>query len=266
MAVFAGNIDKMEVAGTSPVSYTLPIGAHQVDMNALIGKKIRLHWGGKINCVECGKPIKKSYGQGFCYDDFMNAPDNAECIMRPELCRGHLGEGRDAAWEFSRHVQEHYVYLALTSAVKVGVTRNTQVPTRWIDQGAWKAIKLAKVPYRKLAGLIETELKQHVTDKTNWQQMLRNEMATGIDLAAEKARISQLLPPELAMYICEENEVTEITYPVNLYPQKVQSISLDKQPVIEEVLAGIRGQYLIFADQSVINLRSHAGYYLELEA
>lgn len=261
-----GNIEKMRTAGISPVAYTLVLKDQEIQMNDLIGKPVQLTWTGKIHCVVCGKSIKKTYGQGFCFDDFSNSPENADCILKPELCQGHLGIGRDPQWELEHHVQETYVYLALTSEIKVGVTRLTQVPTRWIDQGAWKAVLLAKVPYRKLAGEIEVALKAHLVDKTNWQLMLKNEMAWETNLAEEKKRVAELLPEHLKMYVLPDEPETEIQYPVETYPTNLNRLSFDKEKTIAGTLAGIRGQYLIFQDGGIINLRTFTGYEITLEA
>src|SRR5688572_27966152 len=148
MSEYLGNISKMKTQLNDIVEYSLVLGDDRVGMNALLDQSISLTHTGRIFCVSCGKQTKKSFGQGFCYPCFMNSPDNAECIIKPELCRAHLGEGRDVEWEKNHHLQPHYVYLALSNEVKVGVTRNTQVPTRWIDQGASAAIIIAEVPYR----------------------------------------------------------------------------------------------------------------------
>jgi hypothetical protein len=175
-------------------------------------------------------------------------------------------------WSKEHSLIDHFVYLALTDRVKVGVTRHTQVPTRWIDQGAWKIIKLAKTPYRQLAGLIEVELKKHLTDKTSWQKMLKNELAKDVDLKEEKYRASGFLSDEYKKYVIDDQTITEIEYPVNNYPKKIKSISLDKSDEFEGKLTGIKGQYLIFEDQSnesgtskVFNVRKHNGYLAELE-
>jgi len=254
-----GNIDKMEVEGIAPVSYRLPLNDQRIEMNTLIGSSITIRFTGQINCVNCGRGLKKAYGQGFCYQCFSESPENAECIIRPEVCEGHLGKGRDPQWEYDHHVQEHYVYLAHSGGAKVGITRTTQIPTRWIDQGACKAVIFAKVPYRKLAGMIEVELKKHISDKTNWQKMLCNEL-DDTDLYELKERMRQLLPEELQDYILPEAEIMEIGYPLNSFPEKIQSVSLDKVPEITGKLMGIKGQYLVFDDGRAMNVRSHSGY------
>lgn len=259
-----GILDKMPTLFINPVQYFLQLGNDKIAVNELLGKNITLQWTGNIYCTVCGRKTSKSFGEGMCYPCFASAPENAECIIRPELCEAHLGKGRDVDWETKHHMRPHYVYLALTNTVKVGVTRGDQIPTRWIDQGAHKGIILAQTPYRQLAGIIEVELKKHLTDKTNWQKMLKNESAGELDLLNEKERIKQLLPEELRQYIAESNEIIELIYPVSSYPQKVSSLSFEKMPSIQMQLAGVRGQYFIFEGGSVLNIRKNSGYEVEL--
>ncbi|TAE51554.1 MAG: DUF2797 domain-containing protein [Bacteroidetes bacterium] len=255
----------MDTQYGDPVQYQLRLGEETVDMNALIGKEIHLHYEGEINCRVCGRKTNKAFGEGFCYQHFMESPENSPCILRPELCEGHLGKGRDLAWELANHVQPHIVYLALSGGIKVGITRLTQVPTRWIDQGAWKAIQLAETPNRFLAGSIEVALKEYVGDKTSWQAMLKDSRSPE-DLETEKYRLADNLPSDLSMYVTENDAITEIRYPVETYPDKVKSVGFDKEADVRGVLTGIRGQYLIFGDNRVLNLRSHTGYKVRLEA
>lgn len=249
----------------NPIQYHLPVGDELVDMNQLIGKDIELEFSGEIYCVSCGKITKKSFAQGYCYPCFVSVPETSECILRPELCRAHEGISRDMEWSEEHCLQDHYVYLAVSSGLKVGVTRATQVPTRWIDQGAWKAIKLAKTPNRYLAGEIEVVLKTYMSDKTSWQKMLKNDIAEGIDLEDEKQKAWELLDEELQQYIVDDDEIMEIKYPVTAYPLKVKSLNFDKLPVIKGKLAGIKGQYLIFEDNSVLNVRRHTGYKVRIK-
>lgn len=263
MPAFEGNIEKMETVGISPVQYYLTLQDEIIPMNDLIGSEIKMVFTGRINCVNCGKLTKKAFGQGFCYACFSESAENSDCILRPELCEGHLGKGRDPQWEMIHHVQTHYVYLAESGGVKVGVTRETQVPTRWIDQGAWQAIILAKVPYRKLAGLIEVELKKTMSDKTNWQQMLKD-IRMDADLMAEKKKVAGLLPPEYQSYVLQDDELIRIEYPLTSTPERISSINLDKSPTIQGKLHGIKGQYLIFENGDVMNMRSMSGYYITL--
>jgi hypothetical protein len=262
---YEGNIRKMKAELATPVKYALPMGEDLIDMNALIGQKIKLNFDGRINCISCGKKTKTSFGQGFCYNCLQTAPEASESILRPELSKSHYGIARDMEWAEKHDLIDHFVYLAVASELKVGVTRMHQIPTRWIDQGASYAIKLAKTPNRHIAGIIEVFLKNHFTDKTNWRAMLKNEVLKDFDLAAEKQKVIDLLPGELKKYVDPADEVTEINYPVENYPKTIKSLGFDKLPEIEGELAGIIGQYLIFDDNRVLNVRKHNGYYLQLK-
>lgn len=256
-----GNLHKMYTQFGEPIEYRLQLGDDTILINELLGKKIAVEFEGRINCVACGKQTKKAFGQGFCYPCFANAPENAECILRPELCEGHLGGGRDPEWEQRHHVQPHYVYLALSSGLKVGITRETQIPTRWIDQGASSAIILAEVPYRRLSGEIEVALKEFYNDKTNWQRMLKNEVAEA-DLVTMKEEAASKLSDDLRKYVTDDQQVWSLKYPALDTPPKVKSLKLDKFPIIEGALTGIKGQYLILDNLNVINIRSHNGYFV----
>ncbi|MEO1203285.1 MAG: DUF2797 domain-containing protein [Pseudomonadota bacterium] len=264
MTSYAGNLRKMRSTLESTVRYQLALDDNLVDMNELIGRSLRFSFEGRINCIECGRQTKKSFGQGFCYPCFRNSPSASECIIRPELCRAHEGEARDMAWAEAHCLTEQVVYLAKSSAIKVGITRNSQVPTRWIDQGASEAIVFARVPNRYTAGLVEVAMKSFLTDKTNWQRMLKNEVSSD-DLVEKKLKLRDRLDPELRDYITEESDVWTIVYPVDSYPAKVKSLSFDKLPEIEGRLAGIKGQYLIFDDGRVLNVRKHNGYFVSLD-
>ena len=263
--ILEGNLLMMQVEFTNPVKYFLPIGTNKILINDLIGKNITLKYNGQINCINCGRKTRTSFSQGYCYNCFQTVPQTAPCIIHPQLCEAHLGIYRNKEWAEDVCLKDHYVYFALTSTVKVGVTRQAQVPKRWIDQGAWKAILFAKTPNRNIAGQIEVELKQHMKDKTNWRHMLTNLRNAEIDLLSEKEKIKSLLPEQFQQYYCDDNKITEIEYPVTEYPQKVKSINLEKQPEFTLELKGIRGQYLIFEDGQVINMRKYAGYFMQFE-
>lgn len=263
--VYTGDLRKMRVEHKHPIHYYLALSKEEIFVNDLINHEIGIKYDGIIHCVVCGRKIKKAFGQGFCYPCFMNSPENSECIIKPELCLAHIGKGRDPEWEEKNHNMPHLVYLAQTSGIKVGVTRQNQIPTRWIDQGAWKAIKVALTPYRQIAGIIEVELKNHMIDKTPWQKMLKNETDEAMNIAETKLKVMHLLSPEFDKYLLNnENEILTFEYPVTQYPDTVKSLNLDKTPYIKGRLTGIRGQYLIFNDQHVINLRKYSGYEITL--
>ena len=260
-----GPILKMKTRLDNPTYYELPVGDDYLNMNDRIGAFIHLSWLKKIFCIGCGRKTNRSFAQGYCYPCFLNHPETSECILRPELCQAQDGIARDMEWAKHHCLQEHFVYLAISSGVKVGVTRSGQIPTRWIDQGAWQAIRLAQTPNRYTAGLIEVVLKQHISDRTQWQRMLKNQLIKGIDLKEKKKEMIAHLAPELQNYESEDNEITEITYPATEYPEKVKSLSFDKLEEITGRLWGIKGQYLIFDDGTVLNIRKHTGYLVELE-
>lgn len=259
-----GNISKMRTDLKDVVEYYLPIGEDMVQMNPLVGKKLNFTYLGQINCIHCGKKTKTSFSQGYCYSCFTTLPQTDESILRPELDLSYLGISRDMEWAKKNTLQPHFVYLAYSGNLKVGVTRESQVPTRWIDQGASKAIKLAKTPNRHIAGVIEVALKKHFSDKTNWRAMLKLSDTEGVDMLSEKQKASQLLHPELQQYICDEDEVVDITYPVISRPEKILSFGFEKVKEYSGILKGIKGQYLIFEDGKVLNIRKHNGYLVSL--
>lgn len=261
-----GNVLKMRSELADPVRYTLPLGENEIQMNGLLGKQVRFGFTGQINCISCGKQTRTSFGLGFCYNCMQTAPEASESVLRPELSKAHLGIARDMAWAEKHDLISHFVYLALSSELKVGVTRHHQIPTRWIDQGASAAIIVAETPNRHIAGIIEVWLKNFYTDKTNWRAMLQDKIADNISLKEEKLKVKSLLPSELKKYFLESGEETSINYPVIRYPEKIKSLSFDNQPEISGILTGIKGQYLIFENNSVLNIRKHNGYYLEMSS
>ena len=258
-AKLSGNLRKMQTQLDGVAHYTLELDGTPIDMNAKIGETVKLSFDGTINCIACDRLTKKSFGQGFCFPCFRDAPESSECILRPELCRAHEGEARDMAWAEKHCLIEQIVYLARSSAIKVGITRASQMPTRWIDQGATDAIVFARVPNRYTAGLVEIAMKEHLTDRTNWQRMLKNEVIDA-DLVATKSSLIDTLATDLQQFVDADDTVCSIDYPVERYPEKVKSVGFDKLPEIEGRLAGIKGQYLIFDDNRVLNIRKHNGY------
>lgn len=262
----AGNIRKMESLPEELIRYRLPLGDHKVEMNEWIGHEISLEYLGSIHCIKCGRSTKKSFAQGFCYPCFTSAPETEECVLRPELCRAHEGVARDMEYARQHCLNEHVVYLSVTSGMKVGVTRISQVPTRWIDQGAVRAIELARTPNRYTAGLIEVSMKAHLADKTNWRKMLSGSDPGEVNLTEEKGRLGKLLPGELSVYLSENNQVMELNYPVSAYPLKIKSLNFDKDPMVSGKLTGIKGQYLLFNENRVINIRKFGGYMVRFQA
>jgi len=252
----------MQTEFGSPIQYYLVFKDDFLNVNQLLNKKISISFDG-YQCLNCGK-AKKIYRQGFCYDCFFEIPQAADWIIKPELSKAHLGfEDRDLEYEKAVQLKPHIVYLANSSSVKVGVTRKTQIPTRWIDQGAHEAIEIVEVPNRYLAGITEVALKDHVGDKTNWRTMLKNEIDDE-DLVAWRNKLKQYIPEEAKEYFIESNSETHMDFPVLQYPKKLKSLNLVKNPNYEGVLKGIKGQYLIFEDDTVFNVRSNEGIIVNL--
>ncbi len=265
-----GSLKKMstEVIDNN-VQYYLDLGNQRVAVNDLLGKKVSLHIDGTIHCTNCGKVTKKSFSQGYCFNCFRKLAACDTCMMSPEKCHFHLGTCREPEWAEQFCMQSHYVYLANSSALKVGITRGTQLPTRWIDQGATQARPLFRVNTRRMSGLVETLFKSEVADKTNWRNMLKGSPIV-MDLEREQERlIGQLyegldaLQSEFGLQsitdLSDENETHEFNYPVLEYPTKITSINAEKSPLIEGTLMGIKGQYWIL-DTGVINIRKYTSY------
>jgi len=259
---YHGVLRKMQTELGSPIQYYLIFKDDFLNVNQLLNKKISISFDG-YQCLNCGK-AKKIYRQGFCYDCFYEIPQAAEWIMHPELSKAHLGiEDRDLEYEKAVQLNPHIVYLANSSNVKVGVTRKTQVPTRWIDQGAHEAIEIVEVPNRYLAGITEVALKNYVGDKTNWRTMITNKIADE-NLAEWRDKLKQYIPEEAKQYIIENNKETHMDFPVLKYPEKPKSLNLIKTPNYEGTLKGIKGQYLIFEDNTIFNIRSNEGFVVNI--
>ena len=259
---YNGVLTKMTTENVAKVQYYLNTNTHVLNLNQLLNKNISITFEG-YECLCCHKE-KKIFRQGHCYNCFYEQPSVADWVMKPELSKAHLGiEDRNLAYEEKAQLQPHVVYLALSSNVKVGVTRKTQIPTRWIDQGASKAIPFVEVPNRYLAGITEVALKAFVSDKTSWQKMLKNDIADG-DLIKVKHKLRQYLPEETKQYYVAEDHILELNFPVEVYPTKVSSLNLEKENFYEGILKGIKGQYLIFEDGKVFNVRSNEGYKVEI--
>jgi len=268
------NLDKMEVELKSGLAhYSLATSNGNVHFNDLIGKKLKLHFLDEINCTHCGKKTNKSYSGGYCYVCSIKLPECDMCILRPETCHYSLGTCRDSKWGEEHCMIDHYVYLANSSGLKVGITRTTQVPTRFIDQGAIAALPILKVGTRHMSGVFEKLFSAEYKDRTDWRKMLKGEPES-IDLEEKRDELFELFGEDIDelegqfkssnVTILEQEKLIEIKYPVLTYPEKVTSLSPEKLKTIGGTLLGIKGQYLIF-DTGVINIRSHTGYKFTLE-
>lgn len=267
-----GLMRKLSSRLSTPVDYHLPLGATSVPMNTLLGDTLRLRFIGQIQCVHCGRVTNKSFNQGYCYPCLQSLAQCDSCIIHPEKCHFDQGTCREPTWGEEFCMQDHIVYLANSSGVKVGITRATQIPTRWIDQGAVQALPIMRVRSRLQSGSLEVMFRQYVADKTNWRDMLR-EGDQVVDLPAERDRLLDLCHDDLkdmtqrfgfhAISVLCGVEPLDIVYPVQGYPGKISSFNFDKDPIVEGTLLGIKGQYLMF-DTGVINLRRFGGYHIEL--
>ena len=255
--MFNGVLRKMITELNEPVNYFLDLGNDFIVFNSIIDNDITIEFSG-YSCLNCSSN-QEIYRQGYCKRCFFDLPSTAEWVMKPEMSKAHLDiEERDLNYEKKVQLQPHVLYLAFTSEIKVGVTRKSQVPTRWIDQGATSAIEIVEVPNRYLAGISEVKLKDHYKDKTNWRQMLKNN-SSEIDLESEKLKCINHLPDDVKKYINTSNKPTEILYPVNKSPENPKSLNIVKTQKFSGKLVGVKGQYLIFDNDTVFNIRSNEG-------
>jgi hypothetical protein len=267
-----GQVEKLIARNDSPVSYSMPLGAVKVPLGPLFGKQIGLRYTGKITCVNCGRTSNKSFNQGYCYQCFQKLAQCDSCIIAPERCHYEAGTCREPTWGDHFCMQDHVVYFANSSGLKVGITRASQLPTRWIDQGATQGLAVLRVRSRQQAGFAEAMFRDHVTDRTNWRSMLSGNQEE-VNLVAERDRLLALCAPQLealqkrfgfhAVSVLTGVEPLSITYPVLRYPEKIASLDLDTDTEVAGTLLGIKGQYLIL-DSGVINIRKYTGYELEL--
>ncbi|MFT5676027.1 MAG: hypothetical protein ACI808_001963 [Paraglaciecola sp.] len=277
MTVYQGNIRKMQVHtdDANLAQYQLPVGESLIDMNPLIGSDVRVKYAGAIHCINCNIKTKKSFAQGYCYRCLMKLAQCDMCIMRPELCHYDAGTCREPEWGEANCLTDHFVYLANTGTVKVGITRHVsnKVSSRWLDQGATQALAVMRVQNRLTSGLVETAFKQHIADKTNWRTMLKGQ-ADKVDLQALKESLLEQVEDDLDEIINEygfqaidilNTSAVDIAYPVQQYPDKVKSINLDKEGEFSGTLHGIKGQYWLLDGDRVINMRKYSGYDLTLE-
>lgn len=263
--ISSGTIKKMRAENGEVVHYYLPVGTDEIALNEFLGKKIEMTWLQEIHCIKCGRKTKTSFAQGYCYPCFISAPETEDCVLRPELCRAHEGIARDLVYAQHHCLINHIVYLADSGGIKVGVTRQTQLITRWIDQGASSVIRLAETPNRFLAGQIEVAIKKHLPDKTNWRNMLSQKEYEKPILTDVKNEAKNWLTVEYKSFISSDDTIVQLQYPVISYPEKVTSTGFEKSSVISGVLYGIRGQYLIFENGIVLNVRKYGGYVIQFE-
>ncbi|MFC3122210.1 DUF2797 domain-containing protein [Agaribacter flavus] len=276
MAECVGNLSKMQVNTNAggEVDYCLPIGETLLNMNKIIGKTISIAFLKEINCVYCGRKTKKSFSQGYCFVCMRSLAQCDTCIIKPEKCHYEEGTCREPQWGEVNCLQDHFVYLANTGALKVGITRHVsdQISSRWIDQGATQAMPIYRVKNRKMSGLVETSIAKHIADKTNWRTMLKGAYPS-LDLKQAWSDLKPVVELEIdglretygSTSVVElDSQPVDIAYPVIQYPTKIKSMNLDKFDVVTGTLLGIKGQYLMFDDDRVFNVRNASGYKVQL--
>jgi len=269
---YSGHLSKMRVDYQDCVHYQLPLDDQLIPLNGMIGKTLSIDYLGEIHCCHCGRKSKKSFNQGYCYPCFTRLAQCDSCIMSPEKCHYFAGTCREPMWGESHCMVDHIVYLANSSGVKVGITRESQTPTRWMDQGATQALPIMRVKTRQQSGLVEDILREHVKDRTDWRAMLKGNAETA-DLATLRDALFERCEQKLgeleqrfglqALQRLDDAKPLHFRYPVLEYPQKVTSFNMDKNPRIEGTLLGIKGQYLIF-DSGVINIRKYTSYAVDV--
>lgn len=260
---FSGQILKMTTQNAKPIQYFLNLSHDLINVNQLIGRKLKLKHIG-YQCIECGND-EKIYRMGFCKKCFFESPYASDTIIRPELSTAHLGiEERNIEVEKEIQLPPHIVYLAYTGDVKVGVTRESQIPTRWIDQGATFALPIAKTENRYEAGMIEVELKNHLADKTNYKKMLQDDFEDDLDLTDFRNKVSEYFPNDFKKFAIDNGEIVKLDFPYEA-PENITVFTLDKKPEFEGILKGIKGQYLYFEGGNFMNVRGHEGYVIDLE-
>ncbi len=271
--IATGTLKKMRATLDGDVHYQLPIGEQLVDLSPYLGTEFTLKHTGNIYCCSCGKKTKKSYSQGHCFVCMKKLASCDMCIMKPETCHFDAGTCREPQWGEENCMVDHYVYLSNTSSIKVGITRHTQIPTRWIDQGATQGLPILKVKTRHISGLVEIELAKHIADKTNWRTLLKGD-GDPIELKEKWAELYPLVRDHIEQIKAQLGEdavevlsesIVDLNYPVQQHPTKITSHNFDKNPEVTGVLQGIKGQYLIF-DTGVINIRKFGSYEVEMHA
>ncbi len=266
----AGGLSRMAIttdAGGN-AHYHLRLGEHSEPLNAWLGHDIALHFTGSIVCVHCQRLTRKSFGQGHCYPCFKRLARCDTCMMAPERCHYFQGTCREPEWGERHCFAPHVVYLAASSGAKVGITKPSQMPTRWLDQGAVQALPILSVASRQQSGMVEALFKSEISDRTHWQRMLKGE-TSDVDLTILRDDLMDRLAPGLeslraqfgedAIATHPEQHVARFHYPVLAWPTRVSALNLDRTPHVQGRLMGLKGQYLIL-DGGVINLRKYTGY------
>jgi hypothetical protein len=267
----SGVLAKLSVEASSPAAYVMSLENQAIDMNALIGSNIEICFTGHITCCHCGVETRRSYGGGHCYACFKTLASCDLCVVSPDRCHFFEGTCREPDWGESFCMQPHLVYLANSAGLKVGITKPSQVPVRWLDQGASQALIILRTATRQQAGLVEAALAQTVRDRTDWRALVAGE-ARAVDLDAARGQLARQASAALtaldrrypgALQPADDEVARVFSYPVSRYPRQFERFTLDTAATVRGRLVGIKGQYLLF-DTGVFNVRQHTSYHVQL--
>lgn len=266
-----GVLEKLSVRPGMPAEYRMVLrsvqdeGAeaeHSVDINALLGKQLRIEFDGHISCCHCARETRKSYGEGYCYRCFRTLARCDLCVLSPARCHYQQGTCREPAWGESFCMQPHVVYLANASGPKVGITRRDQQRTRWLDQGAVQGMLVAAAASRHLAGVLEATLARHVSDRTDWRAMVQAH-APAVDLPGLRDRLRGLVPGLPAGVEWLDAPLETLEFPILRYPREPRRLRLQPGEAVTGRLVGAKGQYLLF-DHGVFSVRQHRAHHVRV--
>ena len=255
---YTGYIRELQITDDSPAQYQLLLDANLIPLNPLLGCGLEVRFLGQIECAECGQLTKKSYGGGYCYPCFATLARCDLCVMSPDRCHFHLKTCRDPEWGESFCMQPHTVYLANSSGLKVGITRQGRETKRWLDQGATQGLPLLTTTTRKEAGEVEVIIAKQLSDRTNWRLLVSQETSP-VNLADERNQLRGDL--DLPNVVWSMESERQFQFPVRQYSPAV-NFSLHKQTVRGNLI-GMKGQYLLF-DNGALNISRHRSYHIEL--
>jgi hypothetical protein len=265
-AVIEGYIRELKHAygGEIPIRYLFQTDQTELSINEYLGQQISISYTRRKACVNCGRSVKKLYQNGYCYPCMTTLAECDLCIVKPHDCHFHKGTCRDEEFAESHCMIPHYVYLAYSSNIKVGLTRKGRQFTRWVDQGALAAVLVAELPTRKQAGELEMEIAKTMQDKTDWRKMLVAKSVEEVDLLSVRADVIAKLTDEYQGFVLTNEPIHQFSYPaLPDHEVKLSSLALDKQETVTGRLLGMKGQYMIL-DTGVFNVRKHNGFHVQV--
>ncbi len=246
------------------IRYFWTLGDEQVEISDMLGRQVNIRFQGEKRCIACGRKVSKLYQNGYCFPCVTTLAETDLCIVKPHECHHHLGTCRDNEFAATHCMIPHYVYLAVSSHAKVGLTRKHREFTRWVDQGAVRAMLIAELPTRKMAGELEMEIAKTMPDKTDWRKMVQGK-ADDVNLRELANAVEEQLPDEWRSYLLPERVVHEFEYPflAGEPAPKAKSMNAEKEQISGRLI-GIRGQYLLFPE-GVFQVKKHSGMLLDVQ-